>query len=392
MEDLRKDCIKAAKMAADWIVRNQSLTDGSADWGRYQHTLTRYELRNPARTGKLTTNWTTGNCVLSLLLMNEVTGKNEYLDSAAHGCKYLKSLQTLDFRSKRICGMIREDTPQCSWCHPRDALTAAWAMLHFGIKTGDMEYVDRARIFAEWFKTYSFKKGYPAWSYYLEEGRPPLWLMGSFHGGSAMFFMDLYEYTGEKQWLDKVALPIVKTYCKIFSTKDGYHKIVVDPQTGRDLTGVDSDVSPLGWQHMHRFNDDFTALSLMKAYKLTGTEKYLNVAGSFLDWAIAGQNRNGSFGKPLVPSAGATLAIELVDMHRITKGDVYLRSAEKAVGYLLKLQETEIRDKRAFGGVYGNTVDFEWKSRHTLNVRVSSYAVAAFAKWAEQHEYTYYSA
>lgn len=377
-------------MAADWIARNQITEDGTADKGRYLRTLTRYELRNPSRTGKLSTNWTTGTCVLSLLMMHESTRKNEYLESAAAGCSYLKSLQVLDFRSKKASGMVREGTPQSEWCYPRDALTAAWAMLRYGIKSGNREYVERAVIFAEWFKSYAFKKGYPAWTCYVDE-RSPLWLMGSFHGGSALFFMELYEHTGEKKWLEKVALPILKTYRRSFIKKDGSLRIVVDPQTGRDLTDIESDVSPLGWQHMHKFNDDFTALSLMKAYRITGTENYLRAARAFLDWAAGVQNSNGSFGNPIVPSASATLVIELLDMYRITKQDSYIKTAEKAVGHLLGLQETAIKDKRSTGGVYGNTVDCEWKPRHTLNVRATSYAIPAFLKWSDRTEYDYYT-
>jgi hypothetical protein len=377
-----------AKKLADWLVNNQVTGGGDANRGRYVNMI---EVK-PSRFGEphYTTNWTTGMTVIAMLMAGKRTGEKKYFESAALGCEYLKSLQVLDSRKKRNFGAIREVTPQTVDFHPRDALSAAWALLHQGVLAKDKECLDRAKIFAEWFKVNALRKRYPAWTFCLD-GRKTYWQLGSFHGGSPLFFFDLHAATHDKRWLS-TGLGICDMWMRIFLKKDGSIRIEVDPRTGRDLTGKGPDQAHLGWQIMHMYNDDFTSLALMRAYLLTWRKKYLDAARKYLDWILRQQRPSGAFGKPAVNSAAASLIIELGDMARITGEHKYAEAGARSVEHFLSLQEIQRKDKRANGAFYGVGPDYAHQRRRYLNTRTGCYALAALLKLEGKKKYLGYTA
>ncbi len=377
-----------AKKLADWFVNNQVTSESDANRGRYVNMA---EVK-PSRIGepRLTTNWTTGMAAIAMLMAWKRTGEKRYLQSAALGCEYLKSLQVMDSRKKRNFGAIREVMPQTMEFHPRDALSAAWALLHQGLLARDKQCLDRAKLFAEWFKDNALRKRYPAWTFFLD-GRKTYWRLGSFHGGSPLFFFDLHAATHDKRWL-AAGLGICDQWMRIFQKKDGSIRIEVDPYTGKDMTGKGPDKAYLNWQIMHIWNDDFTALALMRAYLLTWRKKYLNGAGRYLDWVLRQQRRSGAFGKPAVNSAAASLIIELTDMARITGERKYADACHKSVEHFLALQEVKRRDTRANGGFYGVGPEYIHGRRRHLNTRTACYALAALLKLEGKKKYLGYTA
>lgn len=182
MASLEQRCLQAAQRCADWLVNNQLIKENSADNGRYmaEFIIKKMKVRGYAM------GWPTGMATISLLAMYMRTKNKKYLKAAEQAGEYLKSLQVLDAREKRNIGLIREFTPQTNWCHPRDAVSAAWSMLWLGKATNNKEYIERAILFARWFKNNAVKNNYPAWTCFMAK-KEPKWLMGSFHGGSPFF-------------------------------------------------------------------------------------------------------------------------------------------------------------------------------------------------------------
>lgn len=387
MPSFQKQCLSRAVKLADWFVFNQCKSGGDANRGRYAVGI--QVRRGKAVKSIYTTNWTTGMTVISMLMAWRRTGDEAYLKSAQLGGEYLKSLQVMDAQNRKAYGLIRESTPQTSMCHPRDALSAAWALLHLGMFTKDKEALRRSKIFAEWFRSHAVKNRYPAWSAFTD-GRKPYWQLGSFHGGSPLYLFDLYKKTRDERWL-KTGLGICDRWMQLFPKKDGSIRIEIDPKNGRDLTGRGPDDAHNNWQYMHLYNDDFTSLALMRAYLLTKKAKYLKAVTTYMDWILSEQRDNGAFGNPSVASAAASLVIELLDVYRITRDRKYAYACDRSIDYFLDLQELKSRDKAVRGGFYGVTPDYEHETRSWMQARVSCYALAALLKLEGGEKYVGYT-
>jgi len=387
MPQTKADYLKRAKLLADWFVAIQVKRRHSGDHGRFENGIV---VRGKQEKINFTTNWTTGMTAIALLMVWKRTGDARYLEAAKRAGDYLKALQILDARDPKVFGAIREDTPQTPQWHPRDALSAAWGLLHLGLFAGDKDALWRAKTFAHWFQKHAMRRGYPAWTCY-SDGRPTYWQQGSFHGGSPLFFFDLYAATRDRKWL-KTGLTICDAWMKIFPKPDGSIRVEVDPETGKDMTGIGPDANHIGWQDMHKTNDDFTAQALLRAYRLTRDKKYLLAAQRFLDWALTIQRRDGAFGDPPVNSAAATLILELLDLHKITRRKTYRDACLRSVPHFLSLQETKARQPRFHGGFYCVHGDYVHGSRVELQARTSCYALAALLRLENAKNYMGYTA
>jgi len=385
---LQQQCLDRARKLADWFVNIQVTRRHLADHGRFENGI---RVRGKPEKVSYTTNWTTGMTVIAMLMAWKRTGDKRYLEAAARAGSYLKSLQVLDARRPRSFGAIREVTPQTAEFHPRDALSAAWGLLHLGLYAGDKDALWRARTFAEWFRRNSMRRGYPAWTFFIEPEGEPYWQIGSFHGGSPLFFFDLFAATRDKRWL-KLGLTICDTWIRTFPKPDGSIRIEVDPRSGRDVTGRSKDPNHLGWQDMHKTNDDFTTQALLRAYRLTRRPKYLDAARKYLDWALSIQRRDGAFGRPAVNSAAATLILEMLDMAAVSGEKKYREAALRSVPHFFSLQELKAREPRFHGGYYCVHGDYVHESRVELGARTACYALAALLRLEGKRKYAGYTA
>ncbi len=383
----RADLMRRAIATADWFANNQVMRTHLADHGRFEN-----QIRVRGRQEKTTyaTNWTIGMTVIALLMAWRRTRDARYREAARRAGEYLKSLQILDARNPTVFGGFREDTPQGDWFHPRDALSAAWGLLHLRTHLGDADSMWRARLYADWFESHGMRDGYPAWTVYTDD-RKPYWQKGSFHGGSPLFFFDLHAVTGTRRWL-RTGLRICDSWLKLFPKPDGSIAVEIDAETGKDVTGLSDDPNHTGWQDMHKTNDDFTSLALLRAWKLTGKAKYLDGARRFLDWALTKQRADGAFGSVAVNSAQPVLIIELLDLARATRVRRYRQAALQAVPHFLSLQEQTSDKPRFAGGFYCVHGDYEHDSRVELGIRTSCYALAALLKLESKRTYEGYTA
>ncbi|GEM_PF-606077 len=406
---LRKRCLPAARACADWVLRNQVTRRDDANCGRFlMQYFTRFR-KGPSSVGYFpgarkrerycySTVWNTATTALSLLMLHRRTGKHEYWEAARLAAGYLKTLQ-IYCSSHPHHGFFREVTPQTVESNVRDACTGGWAMLHLSRALKDDELLDRAVAFAGWLKRHGFRNRFPARGYMLEP-RPdapggmqawkrkagPTWGGFSAHGGSMNLFLELYEATGQKTWLNDIALPALDTFIDKFMLEDGSLVVLRDLDKKLDVVGLAGQE-----QHRHRYNDDFASLALIKAYKVTGDDRYRDAARRYLDWAASVQNRDGSFGDPPVKAASATLPIEMLDMQTVLGRPVYADAIDRAVEHLLALQVRNHRSDKVRGAFWCLS---PWVAlpRTVVHLRTSSYAMAVLLKLEGAKRYPEYTA
>lgn len=380
---------EAAQRLADWMVRNQVQDWENANNGRFLGT---YNPEKPSPDIFYSINWTTATTLKGMLLMYRRTGDKKYYDAAYRAGEYLKSLQILDARNPSYFGNFRENTPQTTWCYPRDTLTAAWGLLWMYEETGDKEYLYRVDIFNDWFLNYAKADGWPLWevNFRGEEPYKNINLEGSFHGGVSAYFYDYGRITGDFSAAERGIKFIADHFIERFMKEDGSIYIIYDTEEGSYRDGIDKPYHPLYWQIMHRYNDDFSSLGLLGAHLYYQDDRYLEKVKLFAHWLINEQDEDGSFADPFVHSASATAPIFLLDLYRVTGNEEYYEAAHSAGKHLLWLQETESIDPMAHGGIYGDA-GYGGSVKEVINIRASSYALIAFLKLEGQEYGPYYS-
>ncbi len=380
---------EAARKLANWLVENQVQNWDDANNGRFLGT---YNVEKPDEVLFYSINWTTATSLKGLLMMYHRTGDEKYYDAAYRAGEYLKSLQILGERNPAYFGNFRENTPQTTWCYPRDTLTAAWGLLWMYEETGEKEYLERVQFFNDWFLNYAMADGWPLWevNFRGEEPYKNIYLEGSFHGGVAAYFYDYGRVTGDFSGADKGIQFIADHFIDRFMKEDGSIYIIYDTEKEKYLDGKDKPYHPLYWQIMHRYNDDFSSLGLLGAYLYYEEDTYLEQAKNFARWLMDEQNKDGSFAEPFVHSASATVPILLLDLYKLTGNEEYRESAHRAGAHLIWLQETETTNPKAHGGIYGDA-GYDGSVKEVLNIRASSYALIAFLKLEGKEYGPYYS-
>lgn len=150
-------------------------------------------------------------------------------------------------------------------------------------------------------------------------------------GFPVVCYIELYEATGEKKYLEEAILW-------------GEHGLTLQSENGCFYL-LDGDF----------WNSDLTApeiRGLTFLYEITGQKKFLTAAKKYCDWLISVQAPDGSWpigidndGDVCAPNVGPgdmpNIALSLYRVHKNTKENKYLDSAQKAMHYSLKLQALE---------------------------------------------------
>lgn len=374
---------EAAKRGLDFLVRHQVADTNSADHGRFPSLY-------DAETGKvvaLTTNWTTGVAIKVMLTAYQVFGDEAYLEAARKAVSYLRSMQEFLPTNPRLVGAFHENTPQTPWFHPRDALTAAWGVLEWGVVNNDADARFRARAYADWFINHGMDAGYPRWTASFDGlDAAPRWY-GSFHSGSAFFLARMYSTTGDGAYL-VAARQILDLYNRLLLTPEGKIHVVADIGTSRPLADEETCYGPLGhmvprgWIRMHEYNDDFGALANLEIWRLTGDVVYRDAALRFLRHMAAIQGKDGGFGPDgvAVPSAGGSVLLEMLAAQECGVEDDFNPAIDRALDYILSLQlkRPGTPTDGAFLGMNGNYV----VDGTTCNIRAGGYALLSLLRLA----------
>ncbi len=385
--ELKDQAQAGAIKGLDFFVNNQLNNPASADYGRFPYV---YNCENNEII-TMTTNWTTGVVTSALLIGYQKTNNEQYLEAAKHATWYLKSLQEFSPLKPELSGVFHESTPQTPNAHPRDALTAAWALLDYSLITDDKECFKRAELYGEWFIRVAMREGYPYWTVRFDEQEwEPSWC-GSFHSGSAFFMYRLYQETGKSCYL-KAMKQILDFYNQHLIDDQGRITVIRDRYSLESLDGkADKRFTNPGWEMMHRYNDDFGALANLAAWQVTGQQQYRQSAMNFLNLMQQTQRNDGSFGPPEwgVPSATGAVVIEMLAAKQLNlvSGE-YDQTIAKAIPHLLQIQNNS-PSNQADGAFFGMTDEYE-VSTVCANARTAAYAIMALFRYAGAEDNLYF--
>jgi hypothetical protein len=375
----KEQVVDAAIAGLDFLVRNQCVDECDANFGRFPFI---YDCVNE-KIIKLTSNWVTGTAAEALLIGYKFTGQEKYLDATANAVEYIKTLQDFSTFKKFSYGGIHETTAHSPNCHPRDALTAALAMLDWSVETDDKECYERALLFAEWFVKFAIKDDFPVCTVDFKHGIVEPYEFASCHGGSALLFYRLYVLTGEKKY-KKVMQMILQFFNTYHLNMEGETATLLDRNTRNAITGTMKKTMSGGnlWEVMHMYNDDFGALANLAAYSLEKDDFYQNGAERFLRYLARKQRLDGGFGPKefSVPSAGGTAIIEFLVSRSLGFDWIDQETIDNAVNYLLNRQFRKINSP-ADGAFLGVNQAYE-VSNTLANMRSTSYAIMALLRYS----------
>ena len=364
---------ESAIKAGEWFLNTQNDYSETADFGRYVYA------RN-LETGfeSPSSGWQTAFAVFAMLSLHKLTGDDKYLESAANGMSYIKTLQILDPRRKSRFGAILEVTPQSKWLHPRDALSSAWAMLGFYKYTKEEDYLERTVFFADWLLEYAMNGDWPMCTINIYPGGTASDDVGaSCQSGAILFFLDLYKATDDMRYY-RAAKRIADVYVDQFIEDDGNIRILID-FIGNNPGVNDEKKWPLDWQNMHRVNDDFGGISLVFAYDVFKQELYLKKMIAYFNWVEAKVKDDGSFFDPFMEVGSATVPVFLNEFKKCAPGELQDRIESlntKCLDFLMSVQMAS-ENERINGGFKGMDDRCKCGNGKWINIRCSAYAILA---------------
>ena len=359
---------QAAIRAGDWFLNTQVKDEVDANRGRYL-----YCRHFDSNTFQRSSGWQTAFGIMAVLSLHKLTGEKKYLDSAALAVEWLKSLQILDQRDPTLYGAFREETQLFNWSHPRDAVSSAWGLLCYAQYVGDEDCMERAKIFADWMIKYAFKGDWPKCTVNLGPGGlPNNDLLGSFQSGGILFFHDLYDASQEERY-KQTAKRMSDFYADNFFNEQGELTVFLESTPEIDAQW------PQAWRDMHRVNDDFGSIALVRSYEVFQCEKYRKRLDAFMHWTFSIEKPGGGFLNPEMEVGSATVPIALDRyLSLVSPKDKPLCELVmmRCLDHLLTFQQTS-DDKQIDGAFLG--LDIQCKSGHGrwVNIRCTAYAILA---------------
>jgi uncharacterized protein YyaL (SSP411 family) len=338
---------ECARGIADWLcnVQAAAVGEGYPPVGHFPFAV----WPNGSQEGAA--NWNYAFASMGLLGAYKVFKNSRYERAALDMGRYMKSLQILDPFHGDNYGAIREITPFTPWCFTRDALSVAWAFIELYRHTKDREYLERARLWGEWFLNKGCDdEGWPFWGHIFEplfDASVP-WpdlkndVQGSFQGGSLNFLYQMFKETGEKKWIGAPFLRIADLFIKHIQYPSGFFGHVT-----RD-TKQPLEKDPQGG--LHRANDDLGTLGLLCAYKATGNKAYLGSIERYLKAVFDGQWEDGRF-EESVACIPVVLNVLLEGQNVLSSILPREAAMEKAINALLNAQSDGKFNSRMFGGI-----------------------------------------
>ncbi|MFO7899571.1 MAG: hypothetical protein R6V58_11000 [Planctomycetota bacterium] len=357
---------EAARVCGLWYLHNQNRpgqpwggVDQSADLGRFL-----YEYFPATGECRGTGVWSQGLAACLLQALSEAPqyeGSKTFAEAARLGAGYLMSLQHLDGRRPHALGGFREHHPQDTWSYPRDGATGGFCLATMFKHTGVAEYLDRAKLFCDWYSgPGSTDETWPHDFYDFEKADGSCKVPGDWQAGGALCYLYTAKGAGDDEWIETGYRPVMQKLLEL-----------------GDPSEVDGTAD--SWHGESRItvgNDDFATVALMAAFLEFDDEQYLELARKRVRWMMAYQDDDGSF-----PNGGGTFVtaitllefVELVERAGLpdeTAG--VIESLLKAARFGLTLQNRDPGDVRAYGGLWGQSSYGVGRDR--IHNRSTSYA------------------
>ncbi len=373
--EISKDVIYNTAIATgDWMLRNQVTNRMDANRGRG---LQCFDLDSGYST--LTASWQTGIQCMCYLALYRRTGQEKYLQAAEFAGRYIISLQIMDPRDRRYYGAIRELTPQSIEFTPRDATTAAWALVWLYKATENPLYLDRAVLFGLWHLENAMSDGWPLYAIYMDPDISDMYWGGSFQSGTGLFYHDLFLACGEAKFISQGFRPIANNYRDHFFMEDG--KII------QHLDWLHTK-KPIGLKetcNMHLYNDDFGNAMLQTAADFFKDESYREAARKNTRWLASEQHEDGGFDEG-APSGVPVSLMYFHDLGKFYNDQRLIAARNKGLRKLLQMQVSDTQDPRldgAFRGLCGagcEGPDAPDAGSLCVNNRTTGYALMALLK------------
>lgn len=377
----KAEFLEAARLAGDWMVRSQNapprpwsvcVVEESADLGRFIEKETVCGTRRkPAGV------WLTGAYLagLSALARTPVLNRDACREAVLLGARYLKSLQCFDVRYPAAIGGFHEIRPGDPHSAPRDAATGTMGLIALYRETGELEYLDRAVRFAEWYASHgSDRDGYPWDDYDLVAGQGSSRLRGDWQAGGALVYHQLLALTGQTRW--KRALRRVLDVLTEICAHDPH------TDTAYDFHGA---------CRISVGNDDFANLALFAGHLVFRERALLDLAAARLRRELTRQAPSGAF-----PGYGGTFvtALELLDAldmaaagHPVLPAEELREPLLRAARFGLSLQERQSANPFLHGGVYGQCN--YGLARDVVHGRDAAYGLQLWLRLAGYHSPIY---
>jgi hypothetical protein len=254
-------------------------------------------------------------------------------------------------------------------------VTGGFGLCRLFRETQDQEWLDRAKLFADWwinhgtdadgwpYVTFDLggQRGHNRGMHVVGEDGGAEFIKGDWQAGSAIFFYQFYKLTDDARYIERGFDPLIRGLTRIYEQERG--KPVVDGFHGH---------VPIS-----HGNDDFALCALVCAYRLKREQRTLDLLAE----RIAEQNRlmdpDGSY-----PSLGGTWVsginnLEFLHLVEAEKLPVDTRDIERCVrqtaAFGQTLQVREGTDLRLLGGVYGQSSHDV--ARTTIHHRSVAYSI-----------------
>ena len=140
----KKKCLESAREAAEYIYRSQNCQGQAYGYLPSGMESERYIEYKPAQ-------WTMAFGAMALSAASSAFQEERFKKASLIAAEYIKSLQVFSPFLKEDYGAFNECGPHTNWCYTRDSVSAAWGFLVLYKATHNEEYLERARLFAEWF-------------------------------------------------------------------------------------------------------------------------------------------------------------------------------------------------------------------------------------------------
>jgi hypothetical protein len=384
---LRYRILESARLAGEWYCNVQNTPENpwggvhdSADKGRYI-----YEYYPATKRCYGMGVWGQGLAIMSLLTLARQLDKGntgeKYRQSALWASGYLDSLQIINPSDPKAHGGFREHTPQMSWSYPRDGATGAMGYCALYKETGREEYLERARLYCQWYGDYGTgDDGWPRVTYDLATGKvmdaESQFVRGDWQAGGGLCYYWLYKLTGETKWMDYFRRQI---------------DLLLDLYEQNHDAPVQ--IGKAGGNAMVYGNDDFALVSMMAAWRHWREPKMLNALQHRIRRNWTTMQPDGSYPYHAGTFVSNLENIEYLDLchHENISEDLPAleQRIQTTLEFGLTLQETSPVDIRAYGGFYGQS--HFGVSRDRIHHRDVGYSMLLNLRLLGEIEMPYYS-
>ncbi len=285
--------------AVDWVLRfAQDVDPDSPEYGGVRNVYYPLEKVFPRRGHGLCLTWSACLAGFAALAAYEATGDEFYLDRVNLIARYVKSNQNLDESDEARYGTFAVskdrqfvDVPDASW--------AGNIFLHLYRRTGDEEYLHRARLAADWLLRVARMSHGGFATYFILPTRTPCAYSHGSDGQHGMFLAHLHEVTGEEKYAEPLK-PLADMLSGPGQHESGAYYTSLRADGTPVFEGFDDEAGhPLieGTERMDTGprQNYYAALFLIQQYRRDGNQRYLESARKCAEWSIDLFHRFGYF-------------------------------------------------------------------------------------------------